>query len=329
MSIHLPDVTLVPPDSGADADSLRAEYQEVNGNVRSLSDIRFRLLAFIPALSGAGIYLLTAIGDPTKKTLSPCELLLSKLMGTDGAPPAGLSPFDAAKVMVIGGLGFLATLGVVYYDQRNSELYNALISRARFLERELGFERNPNVWRAGGGQFNERPERGRRLLGLFTLGHDTGLALIYAGALGGWLFPFAFAVASCLSKDVYRSSTTALGVAAVGFLLTFEELLRMDRPWRYRWADFGEWRTRRHFRKQLRALQPRWINVEREQEAQERQKRLDRERRRLVTEEGKIRQAREEKFKQIREEQLRRAKVEEAAAPQAKEGDKGDDSKSK
>jgi hypothetical protein len=42
-------------------DWLVAEYEQVNDNIRALADIRFKLLAFVPLLSGAGALLLPAL----------------------------------------------------------------------------------------------------------------------------------------------------------------------------------------------------------------------------------------------------------------------------
>src|SRR3712207_3540268 len=97
-----------------------AEYAEVNQNFRMLADIRFKLLALIPTLGGVAIF------------------LLSKMQQGESEPKLGYG-----LLFLISGLGFLATLGVTFYDQRNSELYNALTRRAAYLEEKLRFPRNP------------------------------------------------------------------------------------------------------------------------------------------------------------------------------------------
>ena len=86
---------------------LNAEYQQVNENFRMLADIRFKLLALIPVLGGVAIFLLSGLQQVEEESQLGYGLLL-----------------------LISGLGFLATLGVTFYDQRNSELYNALIRLA-------------------------------------------------------------------------------------------------------------------------------------------------------------------------------------------------------
>jgi hypothetical protein len=92
------------------------EYIQVNENFWMLADIRFKLLALIPTLGGVAIFLLSE----ERRT-------------------------DHGLLLLTSGLGFLATLGVTFYDQRNSALYNALIDRANYLERKPTLPRNPEV----------------------------------------------------------------------------------------------------------------------------------------------------------------------------------------
>src|SRR5215203_5346089 len=134
---------------------LLAEYTEVNQNFRMLADIRFKLLAIVPTLGGVAIF------------------LLSKMQQSEPKLSYGL-------LFLISGLGFLTTLGIVFYDQRNSELYNALGGRAKELEKDL---------KLYGGQFTRRPRRNRYLFRSVELGHDSGLALIYGTVLGAWFYP--------------------------------------------------------------------------------------------------------------------------------------------
>jgi hypothetical protein len=46
-------------------------------------------------------------------------------------------------VVLVSVFGFLATLGITLYDQRNSELYNALIHRAKYVEKECTLQIAP------------------------------------------------------------------------------------------------------------------------------------------------------------------------------------------
>ena len=90
-----------------DADErLRLDYERTTRLLRSLTDIRFRLLAFVPTFAGASV-------------------------GFFGRTrPAG-------ELLAVGVLGLVATLGVYLYELRNSELYVAAATRAREIERQL------------------------------------------------------------------------------------------------------------------------------------------------------------------------------------------------
>lgn len=214
-------------DSGNhDAGStLALEYTQVNENFRMLADIRFKLLALVPTLGGAAIFALTTIGDaPTVDDLT------------------------SAKVILTGVMGFLATLGITFYDQRNSELYTALVGRAKFLEDKLELHlderalekiEEPEKLGKVGGQFRERPKRGRRLLGLILLGHDTGLALIYGPVLGGWFFPIVFASLRLAGREQNYSVRVALYVTVAVILVAIEEMLRFDGTWKKLWKKLS------------------------------------------------------------------------------------------
>jgi len=171
----------------------KAEYEQINNNFRMLADTRFKLLAFVPTLSGAAVY------------------LLSKMTAGAGS--------DYAIVGFISVLGFLATLGITFYDQRNSELYNLLVKRGGELERMF----DPPMKNFAG-----RCRAGRFLLGLARMKHDTGLALIYAPVLGAWFFPLVDAIlrGAGFSERIARISSllSALLVAAV----LFREFLLLD-----------------------------------------------------------------------------------------------------
>jgi hypothetical protein len=188
---------------------LTTEYEQVNDNFRMLADIRFKLLALLPALAGAAIYVLSHIAVSVQGA--------QKTVSSD----IERETYDYGTVLLISVLGFVATFGITLYDQRNTTLYNALVGRAKVLERLIGL---------ADGQFTKRPERGRRVLGMVA-GHDTGLALIYASVLGAWFFPIVYAsVAWIVSKHPLRVSAlyTALFSALLMGIVFFEEFLRLD-----------------------------------------------------------------------------------------------------
>ena len=110
----------------------------------------------------------------------------------------GHTPLAGGTTVMLG----LSTQGVVFYDQRNSELYDSLIRRAKHIECLLKLPRSPTAPSGTecGGQFSERPERGKHYLGNSVLyGHDNGLALIYGAVQGAWFFPACLAVLSLFS----------------------------------------------------------------------------------------------------------------------------------
>ncbi|SRR6266566_3264787 len=154
---------------------LDLEYEQINENFRFLADVRFKLLALVPALGGSSVFVLAKVGfEAGEGPTSSHSLLLA--------------------VVIVSLVGFFATLGITLYDQRNSELYNALIHRAKHLENMFGVPSTPRGLIEGphGGQFNERPTKHRRVI--FKAGHDLGLALIYGPLLGAWFFPLSYAV---------------------------------------------------------------------------------------------------------------------------------------
>jgi len=188
---------------------LDLEYEQINENFRFLADVRFKLLALVPTFGGAAVFVLTRTG-----------------LQAGGAP--GSSTSELLTVVVVALFGFLATLGITLYDQRNSELYNALIHRAKHLEEAFGVPSTPGGLRklARGGQFRERPEKHRRFL--FTAGHDLGLALIYGPLLGAWLFPLVYAATRFVGTAHESALAWAAVLAAVGAVLFVRWLVVLD-----------------------------------------------------------------------------------------------------
>ena len=95
---------------------LELEYTQINNNFRFLAEVRFKLLALVPILGGAAVFVLARVGLEA------------------GKAPASSHP-ELLVVLLVSLFGFLATLGLTLYDQRNSELYNALIHRVKWLVR--------------------------------------------------------------------------------------------------------------------------------------------------------------------------------------------------
>jgi hypothetical protein len=182
----------------ADSDNLWADYRETLASFRQLADIRFKLLAVLPPVSTA------AVG-----------LISFDLAAFRQAP---------APRLVVALLGLAVTLGLVFYDVRNSQLYAGLATRAKALESRLGLPLD--------GQFLRRPARSLHFLGFIKIWHDRGLALIYGSVLGGWLFPLLCGLLWLIDADRWlpRSVPSVGGALAVmGACLMIWELHRLDR----------------------------------------------------------------------------------------------------
>src|SRR5262245_45537431 len=115
---------LSPPPADNKVD-LRADYQTAVDIVKLLSDIRFKCLTFVTAV----IAVASAIVQGTA--------------------------VDGTK-MALGLVGFLDTFGITLYDLRNSQLYDAAIHRAKYLEDQLEVKGSASHGERAG-LFNERP----------------------------------------------------------------------------------------------------------------------------------------------------------------------------
>jgi hypothetical protein len=175
-------------------DRLRLDYEQTTELYRTLVDVRFKLLAIVPTISGA------AVG------------LLGK-------------PRSAAELLAVGLIGFSATLGIFFYELRNTQIHDAVVHRAKELERHLGLA--SSLGASQGGLFSERPARTIRLLGLVTVVHDRGLALVYGAALAGWSYLVVWGALRALDVGEARKVGGAIGVI-VG-LIVVAELERIDR----------------------------------------------------------------------------------------------------
>lgn len=130
-------------------DSLLKLYSEICSSWRMLTDIRFKLLGLVPTLSGA---------------------MLITLLSRSSAI-AGLSPIVRIGIAFFG---LAITFGIMIYNQRNSQLYNDLISRGRRIEYELGIHT---------GLFRGRLKPKNRIVN-----HGMGTNLVYVTTIAGWIF---------------------------------------------------------------------------------------------------------------------------------------------
>src|SRR5215204_3573823 len=119
----------------ASEDSLRLDYEQTCEQIRGLTDTRFKLLAFVPTLTAAAVALL------------------------------GRRDIDQWTVLAISLLGFSVTLGIIFFEMRNTVLYSGAIDRAKSLEVALQLPVFTEGRRSGG-LFNERPHSPKRFLTL-------------------------------------------------------------------------------------------------------------------------------------------------------------------
>lgn len=176
-----------------------------------LTDVRFKLAAFVPALTGAAVALLT------KSSL----------------------PWWSQSALALGGLVFV--LGIVLYDLRNSQHYNSAVGRAEMLEQRLYLDTAEEDTHPG--LFGSRNDTSRRMaesdrdwmFGILPVKHTPALAFIYSATLGAWLWSLlrSFAVGfeepdGWFGRKAPRPEWAAIVLTIVGTLLFFRELLRLD-----------------------------------------------------------------------------------------------------
>jgi hypothetical protein len=127
-------------------------YGEICNSWRMLTDVRFKLLGLVPTVSAAVLI-----------------SLLSRSKENEG--------LSTRSRIAISIFGLLITIGIGMYDQRNTKLYIDLVRRGHRIEEELGIDT---------GQF-----RGRINPIPIWENHRHATTLIYAVAVGGWLFVLA------------------------------------------------------------------------------------------------------------------------------------------
>lgn len=169
--------------SGGEADVnyelIKFDYEQSAATYRQLVDVRFKLLAIVPPLSAIGVGLLTE-----SEIAKPVQLAIALW-------------------------GLVVSLGVVIYDQRNSQLYDGAVGRLQHLECRLGLPKFKDDKHPG--LFGSREDQPRGHLFLIRVKHDYGLALIYAAVIGAW----AFALVDGLPKGAPIAAPAALAVGVV------------------------------------------------------------------------------------------------------------------
>jgi hypothetical protein len=177
-----------------DGDRLRLDYGETTQLLRSLTDVRFKLLAFVPTIAGAAV---AFVGHPQ--------------------PAAGL--------LAVGALGLVATVGVLLYELRNSQIHDEALRRAAVLEQRLGLRSSADPERPGG-LYSERPAADLDVLGV-TVSRDRALAFVYGAALAGWTYLTAWGALKAL--HVHKARTLG-GVIAIVVAVLVIGVLEQVRP---------------------------------------------------------------------------------------------------
>jgi hypothetical protein len=159
-------------------DALRLDYDQTIKFVHAFTDLRTKMLAFVPTITGAAVGLLA-------------------------------EPRPAAQLIGVALLGLTATLGIFVYELRNAQLYDAMIQRAKELERLLELPTVQGVQGAGG-VLAMRPRR--------WFAHGRGWTLVYSAAIAGWSYLAAWGILRWFLVDSAQTIAAVTGIA-VGFLV--------------------------------------------------------------------------------------------------------------
>ena len=177
----------------ADADRLQADYQQTTDLLRSLTDVRFKLLGFTPTITGAAIALLS-------------------------------HRHSAAELLAVGSLGLISTIGIVVYELRNTQLHDYALRRAQELERRLGIASLADAGQPAG-LYGEEPAGELTVFGIITAAHDRGLALVYSAVIAGWTYLVAWGAFNAAGAG--NAQTLGGVVAAVVAVFLLLEFLRI------------------------------------------------------------------------------------------------------
>jgi hypothetical protein len=170
-------------------DRLRLDYEQTTQYLRTLIDVRFRLLAFVPTATAVAV----------------------AVVGRSGV---------AAELLGVGIIGLLGTLGIFVYELRNTQISGTLIRRAAELERQLELPASLGTQHFGG-LYTERPGISIQLLGALPVSHGLGLGLVYSAAIGGWSYLVAWGALEAVDAPQAQAAGAALGAVA-GVVVLFE-----------------------------------------------------------------------------------------------------------
>jgi hypothetical protein len=134
-------------------EALSKEYGEVCNTFRTLTDIRFKLLAFLPIAAAAAVAALTGNAAQQRPTV----------------------------MLALSLFGLIVTIALVTYNARNDQLYDDLVARAADIERSLNIPDGAFANRA-------RPWLRIPLLIKWKIDHRTAVSTIYGASIALWLF---------------------------------------------------------------------------------------------------------------------------------------------
>ena len=179
-------------------EKIKLDYEGTAQYFFHLADVRFRLLALLPIVSGTALAIV----------------------------PAYLEP---AEMLALGMLGLVVTIGILLYDQRNSQIYNSLVGRLNLIEESLrlpAMRENKQV----GGAFLDRPgkDRRRKLFGVMGANHGLGLDLIYSASVAAWLFVITSACLLLLGLSSQAKVALQFLLPTLLGVLLFVNLRRID-----------------------------------------------------------------------------------------------------
>ena len=142
-----------------DCDATKLLYTEICNSCGRLLDIRFKLLGLVPSVS-----------------LGVLAIVLNE-------KPASMELRSGAK-LGLSLMGLMASIGLLLYEKRNTQVFSALKKRGEVIEQALRVE----------GQFSGGMPTG-------FISHGRAVGLIYMATILGWLFPiFAILSKYCLCQ---------------------------------------------------------------------------------------------------------------------------------
>jgi hypothetical protein len=147
-STLVPTLTQKAPPGEAERQILLAIYKEISAAWRALTEVRFKLMGLVPAVS----------------VVAWAQLISAEALRTPKRAYAGI---------LLALIGLVITIALRTYDRRNDSLYDDLISRGRKIEEDLGVD--------------TALFRGRREPTGRFVNHTVPVRLIYGFAILGWL----------------------------------------------------------------------------------------------------------------------------------------------